>query len=229
MPGADDNAAAVAIALGVAGRLAAEPARRDVVIALFDAEEPPYYLTDAMGSTWFYRQQRRSEFQAALIMDLVGHDVPLPALGDLLFITGMESSPCLEGAVRGVPSLDGLRIVTALNRYVGDVSDHHVFRQNGTPYLFMSCGRWEHYHLPSDTPEKLDYLKMARIARLLEHLVRHLADGEDCVSEVYDTTPTDLALMRANLGPVAEALGLPLESRADIDRVAGMLNTFLGI
>jgi hypothetical protein len=52
LPGADDNAAAVAIALAVAERLRTAPGRRDVVFALFDAEEPTYYLTGAMGSKW---------------------------------------------------------------------------------------------------------------------------------------------------------------------------------
>jgi hypothetical protein len=230
LPGADDNAAAVAIALAVAERLRTAPGRRDVVVALFDAEEPPYYLTGVMGSNWFYEHQRHGDFQAALIPDLVGHDVPLPALADLLFITGMESGPCLETAILGTSVPDGLRIVTALNRYVGDVSDHHAFRMGGTPYLFFSCGRWEHYHAPTDTPDKLNYQKMAATVDLLEALLRNLADLGQCVPDPdHDTTPTDLMLMKASLGPIAKELGYQLESRADIDEVAGMLGGLLGI
>jgi hypothetical protein len=230
LPGADDNAAAVAIALAVAERLLAEPVQRDTVIALFDAEEPPYYLTEAMGSNRFYEHQRRGGLQAALILDLVGHDVPLPKLADLLFITGMESSPCLERAILGTNVPDGLRVVTALNRYVGDVSDHHAFRLGGTPYLFFSCGRWQHYHAPTDTPDKLNYRKMSAIVVLLEALLRNLADLGPCLpGPDYDTTPTDLMLMRASLGPIAKELGYPLESRADIDEVAGLLGGLLGI
>jgi len=40
-PGADDNAAAIAITLEVARRLTRQPAARPVLIAQFDAEEPP--------------------------------------------------------------------------------------------------------------------------------------------------------------------------------------------
>ena len=104
---ADDNAAAVAIALSAAESLAAAKLSRDVVIALFDAEEPPYFQSSAMGSTRFYHEQRRPEgFHAALIMDLVGHDVelhlpglnvPVDALANLLFITGAESHASLPG------------------------------------------------------------------------------------------------------------------------------------
>jgi hypothetical protein len=168
-PGADDNAAAVAIALAVAERLAADPAERDVVIALFDAEEPPWFHSTWMGSTWFREHQQRGRMHAVLIMDLVGHAVPIPGAEDVLFITGMESDPGLGRTILARPDLDDLRVVTALNRYVGDMSDHHAYRLARTPYLFLTCGRWDHYHLPSDTPEKLDYAKMAAVAELLEH------------------------------------------------------------
>ena len=51
-PCADDNAAAVAIALAV-GELAAESGNleRDLIIAIFDAEEPPYFQTDPWAQT----------------------------------------------------------------------------------------------------------------------------------------------------------------------------------
>src|SRR4051794_32634083 len=42
-PCADDNAAAVAIALAAGEHFLRQPARRGVVIALFDAEEPGYF------------------------------------------------------------------------------------------------------------------------------------------------------------------------------------------
>ena len=35
----------------------------------------------------------------------------------------------------------GLKLVPTLNRYVGDMSDHGIFRENGVPYFFLSCGR----------------------------------------------------------------------------------------
>lgn len=121
-PGADDNAAAVAIALAVAERLTANAADRDVVVALFDAEEPPWFHTPSMGSTWFRTHQQRGRMHAALIMDLVGHAVPIPGAEDVLFVTGVESDPGLQQTILERPRLDDLRVVTALNRYVGDMS-----------------------------------------------------------------------------------------------------------
>lgn len=48
-PCADDNAGA---GLATEGGL-----ERDVVVAIFDAEEPPYFQSRAMGSTRFYEDQ----------------------------------------------------------------------------------------------------------------------------------------------------------------------------
>ena len=75
-PGADDNAAAVAVVLAVAGTLVQTQAERTVIFALFDAEEPPHFLESSMGSTRFYEDQRTGQIHCAIILDLVGHDIP---------------------------------------------------------------------------------------------------------------------------------------------------------
>ena len=58
--GADDNAAAVAVLVETARNLAAERAGRGVIIAAFDGEEPPYFMSGAMGSqhSWPHRRCR---------------------------------------------------------------------------------------------------------------------------------------------------------------------------
>jgi hypothetical protein len=93
-PCADDNAAAVAIALAAAEALGSGDRARDVVIALFDAEEPPYFLGPAMGSVRFCEDQADGRgFHAAIVMDLVGHEfaLPRPELANLLVAVGVES------------------------------------------------------------------------------------------------------------------------------------------
>lgn len=42
-PGANDNAAAVAIVLEATKHLALRPIARDIIVAFFDAEEPPFF------------------------------------------------------------------------------------------------------------------------------------------------------------------------------------------
>ncbi len=252
---ADDNAAAVAIALFAAERLQSMSLQRDTIIALFDAEEPPYFQTPAMGSTYFFAHQRRpGPVHAALIMDLVGHDVELPmrgmatvedAVAKLLFMTGAESHAAFPQLIRDCLPVPDLSLLASLNRNVGDMSDHHVFRLNAVPYLFLSCGRWQHYHQVTDTPDKLNYEKMASIASFLVTVSERLAatdlphderaDTPECIANgVVDTTPLELELMEGALGPMlpllTAALGMEsLTSRDDLDQLALQLQTFFEI
>ncbi|GEP45554.1 M28 family metallopeptidase [Brevifollis gellanilyticus] len=269
-PCADDNAAAVAIALQ-AGRIIHEGGglQRDVIIAIFDAEEPPYFLSDAMGSQRFYSDhvEGKTSIHAAVVMDLVGHDISVPGhmLGILpgvkwlelllpgfggkdfsvphlssgLFVTGSESHAELPDALRGIGQPDHLKVIATLNDYIGDVSDHGVFRRHGVPYWFLSCGQWAHYHMPTDTPDRLNYDKMAAITHYLLQMARSLDErelkGERKEEKVHDTIELEAAFLRSALGlfhgPVMRWAGLKeVKSRADMDQFAmKLLSTGLGM
>ena len=227
IPGADDNAAAVAILLGVAESIQKTVCDRSVVLAFFDAEEPPYFQTPMMGSIRFYKDQRTGPVHAAIILDLVGHDVPVEGLEDLLFITGTESDPGLEMAVRHSEPESGVRTVPTLNSYVGeDLSDHHIFRENERPYLLLTCGRWEHYHMPTDTPDKLSIGKIEAVANyvvtLTESLCKSSLDGPFLGNE---TLRTEIYFLDKNIQPTLRDLGiyLPLSTRSDVDRLVSLL------
>ena len=237
-PGADDNAAAVAILLRVAETLSRQACERSVVLAFFDAEEPPYFLSSSMGSIRFYEDQRTGPVHAAIILDLVGHDVPVDGLEDLLFITGAESDPRLEMAVRSSEPESGLRTVPTLNSYVGDLSDHHIFRENERPYLLLTCGRWEHYHMPTDTSEKLSLSKIEAVANYVVTLTEFLSpsslngpsigDGPSLGDETLDT---EIYFLEKNIMPTLRNFGisLPLNSRTDIDRLVTLLISQFGL
>jgi len=227
-PGADDNAAAIAILLDVVVALKRAPLERDVIIAFFDGEEPPYFLTSLMGSIRFYEDQREERIHFALILDLCGHDVPIPGREELLFVTGMESDPGLESLVLEGNGIAGLRTVAVLNRYVQDLSDHHAFRLDGRPYLFLSCGRWEHYHMPTDTPEKLNYEKMMYIADYVAQAARG-ADRRALGGEEHDPAGTEAALIREHMGVFLGALEIEVNDRADIDSFVPLAMSYLGL
>lgn len=261
-PSADDNAAAVAIAFSTAKHIAAKSRlERDLIIAIFDAEEPPYFHSGSMGSQRFYHDQRGGRpIHAAIIMDLVGHDVsihgsmlgsmpwvgdllkklpglpdrdiPLPVLAPLLFITGTESHPGLQGVLEDAGAADGLKLVPTLNSYIGDMSDHGVFRENGVPYFFLSCGRWAHYHQPTDTPDRLNYRKMERISQqvcsLLSSLDPHPLKRAGGKERVCDTLDLEILSMRRAFGPLwllfLKRAGLEnVESRSDMDRLVASI------
>lgn len=226
-PSADDNAAAVAIALFAAVELMRMPRARDVAIALFDAEEPPYFLGPDMGSIRFCEDRADARgFHAAIVMDLVGHEfaLPLPGLANLLVATGIESSGALPALIDACPRPRDLPLVVVQNDVVGDMSDHHAFRLRGVPYLFLTCGRWVHYHRASDTPDRLAWGKMAMIADYVVALAGALADTRLDVPAV-DTTQMEIRHLEAALGPalpvVLPRLGITsLKTRADLQRLA---------
>jgi Zn-dependent M28 family amino/carboxypeptidase len=57
-------------------------------------------------------------------------------------------------------------------------SDHWSFRRHGFPAVMVTdtaFNRYPHYHRPTDTPEKLDYERMARVTLGLAGMLRELA------------------------------------------------------
>ena len=262
---ADDNAAAVALALALAEATPPGRLSRDLVIALYDAEEPPHFLSPTMGSIRFYEDQRRGPFHAAIVMDLIGHAVRFgdhlgasssSLLGPLVFATGAESHPGLPDVLRGVLETlaqrrSPLRVVAALSRYVAEVamSDYHSFRADGVPYLFLTCGiDPARYHQLADTPDWLDYDKMAAIHGLLSELVVELdnaplnraADSPSAAARHGSQNAADanndpslsleIATLQAALGPLLRQFGAPvLRSRNDVTLLARQLKQLLRI
>lgn len=227
MPGADDNAAAVAITLELCKLLCGKPLPRDVVFAFFDAEEPPHFLAPSMGSIRFYEDQMdQRKVHAVYILDLVGHDVPIAGLEDLMFVTGMESSNQWGSQLRGAEPSDSLRWAPVLNSYVGSMSDHHIFERHKHPYLFFSCGRWMHYHCPTDTPDRLNYSKMSVLTMCLLDLISR-AGQVDFQDGKVDSTPDELHFLNTNVIPALSKMA-PVEAlrgRGDIDRLVSTILT----
>jgi hypothetical protein len=57
-------------------------------------------------------------------------------------------------------------------------SDHWSFRRHGYPAIMITDTafyRYPHYHLPNDTPDKLDYERMARVTLGLAAMLNELA------------------------------------------------------
>jgi hypothetical protein len=202
--GADDNAAAVAILVEVARALAHEHEGRGVIIAAFDGEEPPNFMTGAMGSREFVRANRLP-IDFMICMDLVGHrlgPVIVPDdVGDTVFALGSERSRGTYDLVRSLKrSEPGVIIRPADAQIIPPLSDYEAFWGQRIPFLFLSAGRSRIYHTPEDTPDKLDYAKIAATARWLVRFVR--------ATRVRDPIAfADADLDRGTLEEVTELLG----------------------
>lgn len=198
--GADDNAAAVAALLELARALVADPGagpRRQVILAAFDGEEPPHFLSGTMGSMYYAAHPTvpLERIDTMVCMDLVGHAVGPPSfppeVRQALFVLGAELSAGTAALVDTVAArARGVRAHRLGIDVVPPLSDYHAFQQARVPVLFLTCGRWEHYHTVEDTPEKLDYPKIAATAELLIDLTRALAARPE-LPVVFDPTGRD--------------------------------------
>jgi hypothetical protein len=110
-------------------------------------------------------------------MDLVGHAFGEEGLPEevrtSLFALGAErSAGTAEHLDRLARVEPGVIVRPADAEIIPPLSDYAPFWDRRRPFLFLTAGRWRHYHTPTDTPEKLDYRKMAATARWLERFVR---------------------------------------------------------
>jgi len=202
--GADDNAAAVAVLVEVARALANERVGRGIIIAAFDGEEPPHFMSGAMGSREFVRTNRLP-IDFMVCMDLVGHRFG-PALvpdevGGSLFALGSERSAGTYELVRRLKRAEpGVIVRPADADIIPPLSDYEAFWRERIPFLFLSAGRSRVYHTPEDTPDKLDYGKIAATARWLTRFVREARTREP-------TRFVDAALHRGTLDELHEVIG----------------------
>jgi hypothetical protein len=218
-PGADDNAAGVAITLEVARRLVDTELDRTVIIALFDAEEPPYFLSPEMGSQWFVDHPTvpLDRIETMICLDLVGHALgpaELPdAVRDSVFVLGAEKSTGTGGLVDALPTVEGI-VPRRVDTYiVPPLSDYDAFMSAGIPFLFYTMGRSEHYHAPTDTPDLLDYPKMGALADHLVDLVAALANRPD--TPAYLANGFDDHATMTSLRGLLDAL-IPVYPEADV-------------
>jgi Zn-dependent M28 family amino/carboxypeptidase len=225
-PGADDNAAAIAILIEVAARLArSRPSGKGVLIAAFDAEEPPYFLTREMGSSFYVEHAAQvgppvEKIDMMVCMDLVGHALGpqgLPAaVGQTLFALGAERS---DGTLATVGSLaqaePGVIVRPADAEIIPPLSDYDPFWRRQVPFLFLTAGRSARYHTPQDTPEHLDWEKMAATARWIERFVRAVCKQGSAVSRFLPDARADAVTLRSFI-----ELAAPLAGIAPLARVA---------
>lgn len=239
-PCVDDNATSVAHNLVLAGYYAIHGLDRDLIIAFFDSEEPPFYLGKTMGSRRFCEDYcSEIDFAAVIVTDLVGHDprpedlglpsaagLAMPQIKKLVAVMGAESHGAFPEIVEeAARATKDIRVISILHRYVGPMSDHTAFADAGQPFLFLSCGQGEHYHTPEDTIEWINFDKLAHITRFIADLVARIDDLSDEYEwELYDPFDTDIRMLKRALGPIAiaalRAYGIKIpKTREELDEL----------
>lgn len=181
--GADDNASgsAAVLALGEAFNALEKRPRRSILLALWGAEE-----IGLLGSGYFVENSPVAIGQVItyLNLDMIGRDETRPGKDRP---EDNRNSVNLVGSRRYAWDLHHL--ISVQNRMVGldleddqeDVffrSDQFHFDRKGVPVIFFFAGFHPDYHKPTDTPEKLNYPKITRIARLCYLIGHRVANRE---------------------------------------------------
>jgi hypothetical protein len=199
-PGANDNASGAAAVLELA-RLArdldAVGARR-IRFAFFVNEEPPYFRTEAMGSLQYARAlaKRNERVVAMYSLETIGfyssepgsqvYPAPFglvfPDRGDFVAFVGMLGSRALvRKTMRSFRSHTAFPTIGGVAPgFVPGIgwSDHWAFAEHGFQAVMVTDTapfRYPHYHRPSDTPDKVDAAKVARVVKGMERVIRDLS------------------------------------------------------
>jgi len=169
--GADDNASGTAGVLEIAeayARLDARP-RRSVAFIAFSGEERGLW-----GSQNYVAQPAIPLQQTAAVinLDMISRNDPGAVL-----VTGLDSSS-LGQLFRDVARAHGeLSLATTPFTDIGG-SDHVPFAEQAVPYLFLFAGLHQDYHRPSDSADRINPDKAARVARLAFYVALAVANAD---------------------------------------------------
>ncbi|HYK50260.1 MAG TPA: M28 family peptidase [Terriglobales bacterium] len=199
-PGANDNASGGAALLELARLLKNSKVEKNVRLVFFVNEEPPFFQTASMGSRVYARKLRNDHaaVSAMISLETIGFysDRPdsqkyppllnlfYPSRGNFIgFVGNSESRPLAREAIRifresvRFPS-EG---IAAPADWPGiGWSDQWSFWQEEYPAIMITDTapfRYRYYHTRSDTADKIDFERMARVVVGVERVVKTLADA----------------------------------------------------
>lgn len=197
-PGADDNASGVAGVIEIARTLRGARLSRTVKLVAFVNEEPPFFYFGEMGSRVYARaaRARGDDIRVMLSLEMLGcySDAagtqaypPLlgffyPEAGNFIaFVSNLRSRRALKDVVRAfkggsdfpVEKLASPGIVPGVSW-----SDQLSFWREGYPGVMVTDTafyRYRHYHQATDTPDRIDFARMAKVVDGLATAVASLA------------------------------------------------------
>lgn len=197
-PGANDNASGVAAMLELARRWRTQAPTCTVRFVAFVNEEPPFFQSTEMGSFVYARQcyANGDQILAMLSLETMGCFVDAPGTQHYPPPVGIFY-PCTGNfiGVVGCTKYAGLvRRCVEIIRNTGYIpceggalpailpgiswSDHWSFWQHGFPAVMITDTapfRYPHYHSGTDTPDKLDYIRLALVVLALDRVIEDLA------------------------------------------------------
>ena len=170
--GADDNGSGTTGMLAIASALKEYgPMRRSVMLIWVSGEEKGLWGSKAWATNPSLPEGARAV--ANINIDMIGRNAsnvlyltPSPDHKDFGGLTRLGEKFGLEEGFGDFPEAhkQGLKGLGSADPYY-QRSDHAEFAKMGIPVCFFFAGEHEDYHQPGDTPDKIDYDKIRRVAR----------------------------------------------------------------
>jgi Zn-dependent M28 family amino/carboxypeptidase len=197
--GADDNGSGTVALLEIADAYAlaaknGQRPKRSVLFAAWNSEER------GLLGAWAYTEQPLaplSTIAVVLNMDMVGRNEEVPVGGGARFnglavqtaesnanavnVMGYARVPSLAASVDKSNAAIGLDLKKRYDNNSSNLvrrSDQWPFLQNGVPALGFMTGLHPDYHTRYDRPEKINYVKLEKIARLIYQASWDIANAE---------------------------------------------------
>ena len=200
--GANDNGSGVAAALELARLARTLKPARTLRFVLFVDEEPPFFRSAEMGSRKYARRarERGENIVAMFSVESIGYysDEPgsqhyppplgvfYPATGNFIaFVSNLGSRSLLHEVIASFrrhaqfPS-EGVAAPAFIPGI--DWSDQWSFWAEGYPALMITDTapfRYPQYHTVADTPDKVDFDRLARVVSGLRAMLPDLVGGPD--------------------------------------------------
>ena len=165
-PGADDNASGTAAMLELARRFAARPPQRSVLFLAFGAEE-----LGLVGSNTFVAHPSVPLRSIYLVvnLDMVGR-----LRANAVTVFGVQDSTlrAFVNAANTEPKLSLTLKAASSGR-----SDDYPFSSRGVLAIHVTTNEHVDYHLPCDTPDRIEFDGLLRVMSFVERIAR-TAGGE---------------------------------------------------
>lgn len=197
-PGANDNGSGIAALIELSRMFTERPLASPIRFVAFVNEEPPFFPGGQMGSAVYAREasRRGDQIDVMLCLETIGcySDDPgsqrypppfslfFPDRGNFIaFVTKLRYRSALKKLVRAFKSATNFPIESvATFAHVPGVgwSDHRSFWRYGYPAVMITDTapyRYAHYHSHRDTPDKLNYERLASLVTGLAGMIRSLA------------------------------------------------------